>query len=102
MNRIKAENAEVYRRINDTPEIDKLILIDRLVDPISALATQRTYEGIIDEIQGINYTEVNINPEVLGKAGSGADFISFLCSMIIFHRFENKARRSLCKNLMSF
>ena len=36
------------------PEIDQLILIDRDVDLVTPLCTQLTYEGLIDEIHGIN------------------------------------------------
>jgi hypothetical protein len=36
------------------PEIDQLILIDRDVDMVTPMCTQLTYEGLIDEIFGIN------------------------------------------------
>lgn len=36
--------------------IDQILLIDRSVDLITPLATQLTYEGLIDEIFGINYS----------------------------------------------
>lgn len=39
--------------------IDQIILIDRSVDLITPLATQVTYEGLIDEIFGINNNTVN-------------------------------------------
>ena len=35
-------------------EIDTLLLIDREVDLITPVATQLTYEGLIDEVFGIN------------------------------------------------
>ena len=37
-----------------TSQIDALLLIDREVDLLSPLVTQLTYEGLIDEIFGIN------------------------------------------------
>lgn len=35
------------------PVFDTLLLLDRNVDFISPLATQLTYEGLLDEIYGI-------------------------------------------------
>ena len=35
------------------PQIDTLLLIDRTVDFLTPLATQLTYEGLIDEIYGV-------------------------------------------------
>lgn len=35
------------------PVFDKLLLLDRNVDLLTPLATQLTYEGLIDEIYGI-------------------------------------------------
>ena len=37
-----------------TPQIDNLIVIDRSVDPLTPLLSQLTYEGLIDELFGIN------------------------------------------------
>ncbi|KAI4454579.1 vesicle protein sorting-associated [Holotrichia oblita] len=45
--------------------IDQMILIDRSIDLISTLATQLTYEGLIDEIFGLNNNTVNIPAEKL-------------------------------------
>ena len=42
------------------PDIDTLILIDRDVDMVTPLLTQRTYEGLIDEVLGIRNTYVEI------------------------------------------
>jgi len=68
MNRFQHENAKVYSPIHDQPtEIDQLILIDRLSDPISVLATQRTYEGMLDEQEGICFTQIDINADLLGS-----------------------------------
>lgn len=46
-------NTEPYKT-NQKSCIDKILLIDRSVDLITPLATQLTYEGLIDEIFGIN------------------------------------------------
>ena len=37
-------------------EIDTLLLVGREVDLITPVATQLTYEGLIDEVFGINYS----------------------------------------------
>lgn len=36
------------------PEIDTVILIDRMADLVTPVCTQLTYEGLIDEFYGIN------------------------------------------------
>jgi vacuolar protein sorting-associated protein 33A len=41
---------------NEKGSIDQLIILDRSIDIISVLATQLTYEGLIDEFYGINNT----------------------------------------------
>eukprot|EP00058_Branchiostoma_floridae_P026375 XP_002611866.1 hypothetical protein BRAFLDRAFT_123348 [Branchiostoma floridae] len=46
-----------------TPQIDCLLLLDRTVDLMTPLPTQLTYEGLIDEIFGINNTSVKLPPE---------------------------------------
>lgn len=43
-----------------TPPIEHLLLIDRSVDLLSPLVTQLTYEGLIDEIFGIQWTTVQL------------------------------------------
>ena len=40
-------------------QIDQLILLDRSVDLLTPLATQLTYEGLIDEIFGIHNSKFN-------------------------------------------
>jgi len=55
------------------PEIDTLVLIDRTVDFVTPLCTQLTYEGLIDEVFGINNTTIDlpeeklVDPKVLNK-----------------------------------
>eukprot|EP00494_Astrolonche_serrata_P006971 UN06996 len=69
MERLMQEHEE--HTFNEQGEIDQLILIDRMCDPISILATQRTYEGMIDELEGIDYSTADFQKELLGKAGQG-------------------------------
>ncbi|XP_064424045.1 vacuolar protein sorting-associated protein 33A [Latimeria chalumnae] len=45
------------------PVFDTLLLLDRNVDLLTPLATQLTYEGLIDEIYGIQNTYVKLPPE---------------------------------------
>ncbi|XP_070555122.1 vacuolar protein sorting-associated protein 33A-like [Ptychodera flava] len=45
------------------PQIDSLLLLDRNVDLLTPLASQLTYEGLIDEIYGISNTNVKLPPE---------------------------------------
>jgi len=48
------------------PDIDHLIIIDREVDLVTPLLTQLTYEGLIDEVFGINNSFVELDPQILG------------------------------------
>ncbi|KAM8797668.1 vacuolar protein sorting-associated protein 33A [Eudromia elegans] len=55
------------------PVFDTLLLLDRNVDLLTPLATQLTYEGLIDEIYGIQNTYVKLPPEKFApkKQGDG-------------------------------
>ncbi|KAK5638912.1 hypothetical protein RI129_013207 [Pyrocoelia pectoralis] len=57
--RLQRENLSKEIKENQNSCIDRLLIIDRGVDLISPLATQLTYEGLIDEIFGINNTTAN-------------------------------------------
>ncbi|XP_072921665.1 vacuolar protein sorting-associated protein 33A isoform X2 [Hemitrygon akajei] len=61
MLRMKREFAGSTNQI--LPVFDKLLLLDRNVDLLTPLATQLTYEGLIDEIYGIQNTFVKLPPE---------------------------------------
>ncbi|XP_069475703.1 vacuolar protein sorting-associated protein 33A [Ambystoma mexicanum] len=56
------------------PVFDTLLLLDRNVDMLTPLATQLTYEGLIDEIFGIQNTHVKLPPEKFApkKQGEGS------------------------------
>lgn len=49
------------RTYPSTSQIDHLILLDRTVDLLTPLATQLTYEGLIDELFEIKNSEFYIN-----------------------------------------
>lgn len=55
MLRMKREFAGSQNQI--LPVFDTLLLLDRNVDMLTPLATQLTYEGLIDEIYGITNGE---------------------------------------------
>lgn len=59
---------------SDKGAIDQLIILDRSIDILSAMATQLTYEGLIDEFYGINNTTVNFPAE---KFASGSEDVNF-------------------------
>lgn len=48
---------------SDKGAIDQIILLDRSIDLMSVLTTQLTYEGLIDEIFGINQSTAHFPPE---------------------------------------
>lgn len=53
--------------------IDQLIILDRSIDALSALATQLTYEGLIDEFYGINNTSVTFPADKFVTSGGSED-----------------------------
>ncbi|KAK3539155.1 hypothetical protein QTP86_026972 [Hemibagrus guttatus] len=71
MLRMKREFAGTQNQI--LPVFDTLLLLDRNVDLLTPLATQLTYEGLIDEIYGITNGYVKLPPEKFAqkKAGEG-------------------------------
>ncbi|XP_076367418.1 vacuolar protein sorting-associated protein 33A isoform X2 [Tachypleus tridentatus] len=54
-----------------TPQIDNLVLLDRSVDLLSPLATQLTYEGLLDELYGIHNNVIKLPPEKFTKSSDG-------------------------------
>ncbi|XP_040842995.1 vacuolar protein sorting-associated protein 33A isoform X2 [Ochotona curzoniae] len=57
------------------PVFDNLLLLDRNVDLLTPLATQLTYEGLIDELYGIQNSYVKLPPEKFApkKQGDGKE-----------------------------
>ncbi|XP_028913781.1 vacuolar protein sorting-associated protein 33A [Ornithorhynchus anatinus] len=53
------------------PIFDTLLLLDRNVDMLTPLATQLTYEGLIDEIYGIQNSYVKLPPEKFAPKKQG-------------------------------
>ncbi|XP_049767289.1 vacuolar protein sorting-associated protein 33A [Schistocerca serialis cubense] len=56
-------------------QIDHLLLIDRSIDLLSPLATQLTYEGLIDEIFGITNCTVQLPAEKFAKPDDGPGLV---------------------------
>nr|POF26009.1 vacuolar protein sorting-associated protein 33a [Quercus suber] len=54
--------------LTPSPTIEHLIIIDREVDFPTVLATQLTYEGLLDEMFGITNNQTEIDSSVLGSA----------------------------------
>lgn len=67
MLRMKREFAGCQTQI--LPVFDTLLLLDRNVDLLTPLATQLTYEGLIDEIYGINNGELLAASKLLLPSG---------------------------------
>lgn len=55
MRRMRAEVSGKEPQV--MPQIDSLLILDRTVDLLTPLLSQLTYEGLIDEIFGINNSE---------------------------------------------
>ena len=47
-----------------TPQIDNLFIIDRTVDLLTPMLTQLTYEGLIDEMYGINNSKYSLSEKI--------------------------------------
>jgi hypothetical protein len=57
----------------EAPNISELILIDRLVDPITPLLTMLTYEGLVDEFFGISNSSVELPNEMVADPSQTKD-----------------------------
>lgn len=51
--------------------IDTLILLDRSVDMVTPMCTQLTYEGLLDEILGLNYGQIRSTIDQSSSIGGG-------------------------------
>ena len=52
--------------------IDNLIIIDREADPLTPLLTQLTYEGLLDELYGVQNSQLEVDSTILGSAPEAA------------------------------
>lgn len=53
--------------------IDNLIIIDREADPLTPLLTQLTYEGLLDEMYGIQNSQLEVDATILGTTSDPKD-----------------------------
>jgi vacuolar protein sorting-associated protein 33A len=51
--------------------IDTLVIIDRSVDMVTPMCTQLTYEGLLDEILGLNYGQIRTTGDHTMTSGAG-------------------------------
>ncbi|CAK7266586.1 Vacuolar protein-sorting-associated protein 33 [Sporothrix epigloea] len=52
--------------------IESVIIIDREVDPVTPLLTQLTYEGLIDELFGIQNSQIDVDSTIVGTAAAAS------------------------------
>ena len=71
---LAGEDATETNKIGATPSTttESVIIIDREVDPVTPLLTQLTYEGLIDELYGIQNSQTEVDPTIVGAAPGGA------------------------------
>ncbi|KAJ5073657.1 vacuolar protein sorting-associated protein 33a [Anaeramoeba ignava] len=52
------------------PKIHNLVVVDRMIDLITPMMIQLTYEGIIDELYEITNSYAEFEPKIIGKEGT--------------------------------
>jgi vacuolar protein sorting-associated protein 33A len=69
---LAGEDANETSRLGLTPSTttESVIIIDRDVDPVTPLLTQLTYEGLIDEVFGIQNNQTEVDTTVVGGASA--------------------------------
>ncbi len=75
---LAGEDASETNKVGLTPSttIESVIIIDREVDFVTPLLTQLTYEGLIDELYGIQNSQTDVDPAIVGAAaGSSASSV---------------------------
>ncbi|KAH9220441.1 Sec1-like protein [Leptodontidium sp. 2 PMI_412] len=67
---VAGEDTKESNRLGLTPSttIESLIVIDREVDYATPLLTQLTYEGLIDEVVGIQNNQADVDSSIVGAA----------------------------------
>ena len=67
------ESGPLNRSLGAMPSsaIDNLIIIDREVDFATVLLTQLTYEGLVDELVGIQNNRAEVDSSIVGSAPQG-------------------------------
>ncbi|EFX02614.1 vacuolar sorting protein [Grosmannia clavigera kw1407] len=67
---LAGEDASEASKLGLTPSStsESVIIIDREVDLVTPLLTQLTYEGLIDELFGIQNSQTDVDPTIVGAA----------------------------------
>ncbi|TAQ89692.1 hypothetical protein B7494_g1960 [Chlorociboria aeruginascens] len=67
---IAGEDTTESNKLGLTPSntIESLIVVDREVDYATPLLTQLTYEGLIDEVVGIEHNQADVDSSIVGAA----------------------------------
>ena len=63
---VDAEETSALQGIMPSTTIESLIIFDRDVDFATPLLTQLTYEGLIDELVGIQYNQADVDSSIVG------------------------------------
>ncbi|EPS40563.1 hypothetical protein H072_5544 [Dactylellina haptotyla CBS 200.50] len=67
-NEAAAEDASTSMALAPSSIIENLVIIDRETDFVTPFLTQLTYEGLIDEVFGINNSHVELEASIIGSA----------------------------------
>ena len=69
---LAGEDASEVSRIDLAPSTttESVIIIDREVDPVTPLLTQLTYEGLIDELYGIQNSQTDVDSTIVGTTAA--------------------------------
>lgn len=67
------ESGDTFKpALSPSTTTESVIIIDREVDFVTPLLTQLTYEGLIDEVFGIQDNQAEVDSTIVGAAGQGA------------------------------
>ncbi|CAK7232535.1 Vacuolar protein-sorting-associated protein 33 [Sporothrix bragantina] len=69
---LAGEDASEVNRSDLIPSTtaESVIIIDREVDPVTPLLTQLTYEGLIDELYGIQNSQTDVDSTIVGTTAA--------------------------------
>lgn len=82
--RMKREMGEDESMSKIAPEMDSVLIVDRGVDLISCLATQKTYEGLLCEFFSINNAHADLDSDIIAV---GEVSIYYLLSSFLIKMF---------------
>ena len=70
MRRLMIEDSDLFDNSSksDSNVISQCIIIDRTIDMITPCLTPRTYEGLLDQVFGIENSIIKVNKNILGRS----------------------------------